>query len=150
MSLQAGIFAGAAGTTALDIVTYLDMAVRGRPASGLPAEAAGELTGRAGVDLGSGEAGQSRRQGVGALLGYAAGVGVGALYGLVVRDRRLPLPVAALGLSTAAMVAGDVPLTALGLTDPREWEASSWIADIVPHLAYGLTSAVVYRRLTRP
>ncbi|MET8336893.1 hypothetical protein ABZV14_19995 [Streptosporangium canum] len=150
MSLGAGIVAGAAGTTALNVVTYLDMAVRGRPASRLPSEAAGELAGRAGADLGSGQAGESRREGVGALLGYAAGLGAGALYGLLAGDRRLPLPVAALGLSVAAMAAGDVPLVALRLTDPRGWEASSWVADAVPHLAYGLTAAAVYQRLTRP
>ncbi|WP_406315950.1 hypothetical protein OHA77_02935 [Streptosporangium sp. NBC_01639] len=150
MSLTAGIFAGAAGTTALDITTYLDMAVRGRPASELPARAAGELADRVGVDLGSGEPAAGRREGVGALLGYATGLGVGALYGLLVGDRRPPLPVAALGLSVTAMVAGDTPLTALRLTDPRDWEVSSWVSDIVPHLVYGLTTAVVYRRLTRP
>ncbi|MFJ2033841.1 hypothetical protein [Streptosporangium sp. NPDC087985] len=150
MGLTAGIFAGAAGTTALDAVTYLDMAVRGRPASELPARAAGELADRAGADLGSGEAAASRREGVGALLGYAAGLGVGALYGLLAGDRRLPLPVAALGLSVAAMAAGDAPLTALRLTDPRDWDMTSWMSDAVPHLVYGLTAAVVYRRLTRP
>jgi xanthosine utilization system XapX-like protein len=150
MSLMAGIFAGAAGTTALDIVTYLDMTVRGRPASVLPAQAAGKLADRAGVDLGSGGVAESRREGVGALLGYGAGLGVGGLYGLLAGDRRVPLPVAALGLSVAAMTAGAIPYTALRLTDPREWDASSWATDAVPHLVYGLTAAVVHRRLTRP
>ena len=150
MSLMAGIFAGAAGTTALDIVTYLDMTVRGRPASVLPAQAAGKLADRAGADLGSGEVAESRREGVGALLGYAVGLGVGGLYGLLAGDRNVPLPVAALGLSAAGMAAGDAPYTALRLTDPREWDAVSWASDIVPHLVYGLTTAAVYRRLTRP
>ena len=31
-----GAAAGAAGTTALNVVTYLDMAIRGRPASDTP------------------------------------------------------------------------------------------------------------------
>ncbi|WP_329085066.1 hypothetical protein [Streptosporangium sp. NBC_01469] len=150
MSLTAGILAGAAGTTALDLAGYLDMTVRGRPASGLPAQAAGKLADRAGTDLGSGETADSRREGLGALLGYATGLGVGALYGLLAEDRRVPLPVAALGLSAMAMTASVVPLAALGLTDPRDWSASSWVSDIVPHLAYGLTAAVVYDRLTHP
>ena len=34
--LLAGIAAGAAGTTALNATTYLDMALRGRPASRTP------------------------------------------------------------------------------------------------------------------
>ncbi|MEU4537113.1 hypothetical protein AB0G15_19815 [Streptosporangium sp. NPDC023825] len=67
------------------------MVVRGRPASGLPARAAGEPADRASV----------------------------------------------------------APLTILRLTDPREWSASSWVSDIVPHLAYGLTAATVYDRLTQ-
>ncbi|MER6826874.1 hypothetical protein ABT352_12880 [Streptosporangium sp. NPDC000563] len=150
MSPVAGILAGAAGTTALNIAGYLDMVVRGRAASGLPAEAAGELADRAGADLGSGEAADSRREGMGALLGYATGLGVGGLYGLLTEDRRVPPPLAALGLSAMAMAASVAPLTALRLTDPREWDASSWVSDIVPHLAYGLTAATVYDRLTRP
>jgi hypothetical protein len=34
-----GVLAGAAGTTALNAVTYLDMAVRGRPSSDMPEQA---------------------------------------------------------------------------------------------------------------
>ncbi|WP_436760199.1 hypothetical protein [Streptosporangium sp. V21-05] len=150
MTLTAGVLAGAAGTTALDVAGYLDMVVRGRAASGLPARAAGELAERADVGLGSGETADSRREGLGALLGYATGLGVGGLYGLLAGDRRVPLPVAAVGLSAMAMAASVVPLTALRLTDPRDWSVSSWVSDIVPHLAYGLTAATVYDRLARP
>ncbi|GHH69855.1 hypothetical protein GCM10017673_20990 [Streptosporangium violaceochromogenes] len=149
-NVVAGVAAAAAGTTALNIAAYLDMAVRARPASELPGEAADDLAGRAGVDLGSGEAGTNRREGLGALLGYATGLSVGALYGLLAGDRRPPPVAAALGLSAAAMIAGDTPLAALGLTDPGEWGVSSWAADAVPHLAYGLTTATVYHWLTRP
>ncbi|MDF5753246.1 hypothetical protein [Spongiactinospora sp. TRM90649] len=41
--LVAGAAAGAAGTTALNTVSHLDMAVRGRSAGSLPEEAAGVL-----------------------------------------------------------------------------------------------------------
>jgi len=37
-SFARGLLAGAAGTTALTAVTYLDLALRGRPASTLPEE----------------------------------------------------------------------------------------------------------------
>ncbi|MER7212908.1 hypothetical protein ABT340_38100 [Streptosporangium sp. NPDC000239] len=150
MNLTAGVTAAAAGITALDTVGYLDMVVRGRPASDVPAEAADELAGRAGIDLGHGEEGDSRRTGLGALLGYTAGLGVGVLYGLLPGARRPALPLAALGLSLAAMAASDIPLAAAGVTDPRRWDAASWVSDLLPHLAYGLTTAVVYDRLTRP
>lgn len=35
----------------------------------------------------------------------------------------------------------------LGVTDPRTWPASPWVADIVPHLAYGAATAAVLDRL---
>jgi len=38
-------------------------------------------------------------------------------------------------------------MTALGLTDPREWSASDWASDVVPHLAYGAVAALVYEAL---
>ena len=62
------------------------MVVRARPASSLPAEVAGALAERAGVELAAGgndsEAAANRRSGVGALLGYGVGLGVGGTYGL--------------------------------------------------------------------
>jgi hypothetical protein len=53
--LARGVAAGAVDTTALNVATYLDMAIRGRPSSGVPAEAAERLASRAGVSLGDGE-----------------------------------------------------------------------------------------------
>jgi hypothetical protein len=49
-----GIAAGAVGTIALDVVSYLDMVVRARPASSTPADVAGVLAVRAGVELAAG------------------------------------------------------------------------------------------------
>jgi hypothetical protein len=72
-----GIAAGAVGTIALDVVSYLDMVVRARPASSLPAEVAGALAERAGVELAAGgndsESAGNRRSGLGALSGTASG-----------------------------------------------------------------------------
>ena len=39
-----GTAAGAVGTVALNVTTYADMAIRGRPPSSVPAEVAGKLT----------------------------------------------------------------------------------------------------------
>jgi len=82
-----GAAAGAAGTTALNAVTYLDMLLRGRPASEVPGKAAGILADRLGIaalrSADASDAADARRQGMGALLGYATGVGVGVAYGLV-------------------------------------------------------------------
>jgi hypothetical protein len=150
-ALLLGLAAGAAGTAALNIVTYLDMAGRGRPSSSVPADVAGELAGAAGVELASGqgeeaqEAAGNRREGIGALLGYVTGLGVGAAYGALRAGlERLPLPLAAAGVGAAAMAGSDVPATALGVTDPRSWPPSSWVADILPHLAYGVVTVFTY------
>ncbi len=147
--LAAGVAAGAAGTVALNAATYLDMVVRGRPASTLPGAAAGKLADLGTVDLGDADSAPNRREGLGALLGIVTGVGVGAVYGLVRLGANVPAPLAALGLAGAAMTASDLPMTALGLTDPRRWSASSWIADLLPHLAYGSAAAAAYELFDR-
>lgn len=38
------------------------------------------------------------------------------------------------------MLAGNAPMIVLGVTDPRTWPASSWVADVVPHFAYALAA----------
>jgi hypothetical protein len=143
-SLGRGLLAGAAGTTGLNVATYLDNAVRGRPPSEVPAKAAGRLADQAGVDLGDGDAAEQRREGAGALLGFATGVGAGALWGaLHPALRRLPRPVAATVVGLGTMAASDASNVALGTAgDPREWPASSWLADLLPHLVYGAVTVV--------
>ena len=140
-----GAAAGAVGTAALNITTYLDMTIRGRGSSGMPAQVAGIFAEKAGVNLGEGDTGDNRKTGLGALLGYASGIGFGVLYGagrpLL---RSLPLPVAGFLLGAGAMAGTDVPATALGVTDPTEWPVESWASDVVPHAIYGLVTAAAY------
>ena len=97
-----------------------------------------------------GEREANRLSNLGALFGYAVGIGLGAAYGVVRGRRDLSLPVAALALGATAMALSDVPATAMKLTDPRRWGASSWAADILPHLAYGLVTAGALELLGRP
>lgn len=137
-----GAIAGAAGTTALNAVTYLDMALRARPASETPQQAVDEVAQRAGHPVpGAGDTRQNRLDGLGPLGGIATGVGLGAAAGLF-RPLLLRLPggLGALGLAAAAMAGADGPLVRLGLTDPRSWSAADWVSDIVPHLAYGVVT----------
>ncbi len=58
---MAGLIVGAVGTTALNVVTYADMVLRGRPASETPAKVAGILAGKVGVDLFGGEHGKTAK-----------------------------------------------------------------------------------------
>lgn len=148
-SVLAGIAAGAAGTTALNTVGYLDMLVRARPSSTTPEDTVRRAEDATGVTLSSdgadSETASNRRSGVGALLGIAAGLGTGALYGLV-RPRlgEVPLAVLGVGAGLVANVGTTGPMALAGITDPREWPASSWLADLVPHLTYGLVTAAVW------
>ncbi len=151
-----GAAAGAAGTTALNAVTYGDMLVRGRPASSTPSEAAARLAEKAGIDLSArdeapdGPTAQNRRSGLGALLGFFPGLGVGVAYGLLRPHLgRVSTPRAGVALGLAATLASDGPMMALGVTDPREWDLDSWLSDLGPHLVYGLATAAAYDAFLR-
>ena len=142
-----GAAAGAAGTTALNGVTYLDMLARARPASSTPHDTVEAVAEKAGVDVpGDPDEREHRVDATGQLMGLLAGVGTGAAlglaYGLGWRPRRLAgVAVAMLG----ALVAGNGPMTALGITDPRSWSSTDWVSDVVPHAAFGVVTAAVLR-----
>jgi hypothetical protein len=145
-----GAVAGAAGTVALDITSYADMVVRGRGASNLAAELVRRLAEKVGLDALSerDEAAdaktKNRRTALGALAGYMVGITVGATYGATrPLFANLPLFAKAVIVGGLAMAASDVPLTKLGLTDPRQWGTVGWLSDIIPHVAYGLVTAAV-------
>jgi hypothetical protein len=118
-----GAAAGAAASTALNAVTYLDMAVRGRGSSSTPEETVETLANKANVDIpGDEETRQNRVQGLGPLIGTVAGVGVGMVVGLVRASGFRSQPVVGTVLSTLGiMVAANGPMAALGVTDPRTW-----------------------------
>ena len=143
-----GAIAGAAGTVALDAATYADMALRGRPASETPAALVSVLADLLGITpVGSeakDEAASNRRSGLGALLGYATGVGVGMLYGAFQGESGRATALAGIGIGLAAMAASDVPIIALGVSDPRSWGVTGWAADAIPHLIYGLVAVGTY------
>ncbi|MBR8640422.1 hypothetical protein KEF29_16780 [Streptomyces tuirus] len=143
-----GLLAGVAGTTALNLTTYGDMLLRGRPSSDVPAQVAGRLADRMGIRREKGDAQENRAQASGALLGQVTGLGIGAMYGLLPnRDEAVPRWVAGSLLGVAAMAGSDLPATVLKVTEPKSWDVKSWVSDIVPHLAYGFTTVAVYRAL---
>jgi len=150
-----GSGAGAVGIFALNLVTYVDMAVRGRAASETPADVVKRMEDRAGITLaGEGRGSQrevNRREAVGALLGFAIGLGLGVLYGVVRPGMRtIPSPVTGTCLGLLAMAGSDVPAMLLGATDPSRWSPAEWTADLVPHLAYGVCTAVAFDALADP
>lgn len=145
-TLADGLLAGFAGGSALNAVTYLDMLLRARPASQTPERSAGRLAELAHLDLGPQERAANRRAGLGPLLGQVAAVATAVAFSVLAR-RRLPVPVATVLLGAGAMVAGDAPIVALRVSDPRQWSRTDWIADLVPHLVYGWTAALTLERL---
>ncbi|GIF63509.1 hypothetical protein Ais01nite_15440 [Asanoa ishikariensis] len=142
----AGAAAGAAGCAALDATTYIDMAVRGRPASDVPAETAEAIVKHLPVDVpGQNSRRQNRFNGLGGLSGVLSGVSVGVAFGLLHGyGWRPPLPVGAAAVGLGAMVVSDGTLAGLKVSDPRTWSATDWLSDLIPHLVYG---AVTYATL---
>jgi hypothetical protein len=141
--LLRGAAAGAAGTTALNAVTYLDMAVRGRGTSSTPQDTVENLAERAHLRIpGGDEARSNRLQGLGSLMGLLTGVGVGTAAGLARATGYHPGRVAGTAVTTlGALVTANGPMTALGITDPRGWSATDWLSDVLPHVAFGLVVA---------
>ncbi len=142
-SLVRGAAAGAAGTTALNGATYLDMLLRARPASSTPEATVEKSAELAGVSIpGAGEDRDNRVSALGALTGIATGVGVGLVYGALTSRHRPPVLVGALVTTVAALAGSNGPMTALGITDPRTWGTTDWVSDVVPHVAYGMVTAL--------
>lgn len=144
--LGRGLVAGGAGVTALNTITYLDMAVRARPSSDSPAQAVEKLAEKAGTEIpGKDDERENRLQGLGPLAGIVTGTAVAVTAALAWPAlRRVPAPLGAAVLGALAMAGSDGPLVGLGLTSLGDWSAADWVSDAVPHLGYG---AAVYAAL---
>jgi hypothetical protein len=150
--LLVGAVAGAAGTTALNTVTYLDMVLRARPASSTPETSVEKLADAAGMTIpGDEEERTNRVAGLGPMLGIATGIGVGALVGLARAVGLRPGALLGTALTTAiVLVASNTPMTVLKVTDPRKWSLSDWVSDVLPHLAYGVVAHSTIAATDRP
>jgi hypothetical protein len=146
-----GAVAGAAGTTALNAATYIDMAVRGRPASSAADQTVQVLADRAGLSIpGPADERANRVTGLGALAGIATGISVGAVFGALRHAGLRPPPaVGAMLAAAGAMGATDLSMAGLGVSDPRNWSVADWASDLVPHLVYGAVVAGTLAALDR-
>jgi hypothetical protein len=152
--LLLGAVSGAAGTLTLEIVTYGDMLVRGRAASGVPAKTAATLANNFGIkalsSAATGEFADNRRSAAGALLGYALGVGLGGAYGLVRPGLGwVSTPLSGVAVGLAAMTAADASYAVTGVSDPKTWSIADWMSDLVPHIIYGLVTVATYEAIAR-
>jgi hypothetical protein len=150
-SILRGMAAGAAGTTALNAATYVDMTVRARPTSETPQQTVETIEEKLPVSIpGEGEDRDNRLAGLGSLSGIATGVGIGVAAGLLRRmGLRLPLPVGAVLTGLGAMAATDGSMAALRVSDPRSWSKTDWLSDLVPHLVYGAVTWAVLEAMDR-
>jgi hypothetical protein len=144
--IMRGALAGAAGTAALNAATYVDMAVRGRPASTTPERSVERIADLLHLRIpGDDGSRKNRVAGLGPLLGILTGTTVGAVYGAVVSmTGRRPAWQGSILAGAGAMFAANGPMAVLGLTDPRAWTAVDWWSDVLPHVAYGTVTALSY------
>lgn len=146
--LLLGAAAGAAGTTALNAVTYLDVVVRGRPTSKTPERTVDRISGLLHTRIPGGEQERgNRRTGLGALSGILTGTVVGACYGALAGRCTPPAWLGSTLIGGLAMAGTDIPMALLKVSDPRTWTATDWASDVVPHLAYGAVTASTYAAL---
>ncbi|UGQ11879.1 hypothetical protein LO772_34820 [Yinghuangia sp. ASG 101] len=147
--LLRGAAAGAAGTTALNVVGYADMVLRARPASTTPEMTVRRLARTLHLRIpGDGEARENRVAGLAPLTGYAAGVGMGAALALARAAGWHPGTLPRYAVASAGALAGtNGPMTVLGITDVRTWSVSDWVSDLVPHVAYGVVTVWVLDNL---
>ncbi|GAC1546701.1 MAG: hypothetical protein NVS2B17_30220 [Candidatus Velthaea sp.] len=148
-----GALAGAAGTMALDVASYTDMAVRGRAPSSMMQTSAQKLAEKLGFEPLANpepdETAKNRQTAMGSLLGYAVGVGAGVVYG-VLRPQlkgKVPLSLAAVTVGLSVMAMTDVSAAVLGATAPKTWKPADWLSDVVPHLIYGFETAYTFEAL---
>ncbi|SEL11286.1 hypothetical protein SAMN04515665_108125 [Blastococcus sp. DSM 46786] len=134
-----GLAAGALGTVVLDAATSLDMALRGRPASSVPERTVDAAAAALDRDVpGRGQVRRNRRSALGALTGIGNGLASGVLASaLRSAGVRFPAPLGALVAGGTSMALTDGAVAALGVEDPRTWGREEWLADVLPHLAYG-------------
>lgn len=151
-----GALSGAAGSATLDMTSYTDMAIRGRPLSQLPHNVVKEIARRTHVspfnkpDDELSDKDKNRGRAIGALLGYADGLCTGAMYGAI----KPALPGlswfwAGLGLALVTGFLSEGTATALKQTDPRQWGAAGWVSDIIPRCLYGWVTALTFEGLAK-
>ena len=138
-----GVAAGCAGIVALEIASYADQYLKGRAASKSPTRLGEGIADRAGIELGQGRARTNRASALGPIAGYADGVLLGIAWAALSAHPLKSLPKGALLLTAGAWAGSNVPLMSLGITNPKDWTPAEWQADLVPHAAYGLTTAAL-------
>ncbi|MEV4760634.1 hypothetical protein AB0J86_36785 [Micromonospora sp. NPDC049559] len=147
--LANALLAGVAATLARELVSSLDMAVRGRPYSDTHERMVRRIADGTHVSVGTEKPARHRLTGLGFLLGFANGVLTVTAFALLTGRRRPPLPAAAALVGAGGMLVADAPMAALGVASPRRWGAQGWFEDGLPYVAYSLVAVTTLDRLER-
>ena len=150
--LTSGMLAGAAGSTALNLFTYSQQAVKGTASGATPDQAAQAVIQAVGGEVpGTPDQVQNRLEGLGPVSGLGVGLGIGALGGLLrALGVKIPITAAPVVLGLGAMAVSDGVMTAVGVTNPRTWTAGSVVQDAIPHLVYGAVTVLALHRMIDP
>ncbi len=135
-----GLFAGAAGTVAMTVSSTIEMKLRGRPPSSVPARAAAKLLGVEPVD----ERAEARFSNI---VHWGYGTAWGGVRGLLAAAG-LSGPAATAAHLAAVWGAEQVMLPALDVAPPlTEWGAEEVAIDAFHHLVYVGATGVAYSLL---
>jgi len=72
---------------------------------------------------------------------------VGLLFSAVQGWPETERPLTGIVVGLVAMAVSDVPITALGVSDPRTWSLSDGASDVIPHLIYRVATVAAYTAL---
>ncbi|MFE2477885.1 hypothetical protein [Streptomyces sp. NPDC059389] len=144
-----GAVAGLAGTTALNMAGYVDVVLRGRPISDTPEITVRTLAARLRIRIpGDDRIRENRVAGLGPLIGYAVGTGMGVALSLSQAAGWLPTKTSRYAAASLfALTVTNMPIFLLGISDPRTWTASDWVSDIIPHGLFAVVAVQVIEKL---
>lgn len=135
-----GLVAGAAGTALMTVATTVEMKLRGRAPSAVPADAATKV-------LGVEPTGEREKERFSNLVHWAYGTAWGSLRGLLAAAG-LPGPAAATVHFAAVWGGGLVLLPRLEVAPPvRQWGPSAVALDAAHHLVYACGASLAYAAL---
>lgn len=135
-----GVVAGLAGTAAMTASTMIEMRLRGRPPSPMPARAASKV-------LGVKPEGEKQEKRLNNLTHWAYGTGWGAVRGLF-GCLGLPAPAASAAHLATVWGAEQVVFPALSLGPPiPKWGAKETAIDLLHHMVYESATSATYEVL---
>ena len=136
-----GLAAGAVGTAAMTVSSTLEMHLRGREPSTVPARAAAKL-------LGVEPVGEAERRRFATLVHWGYGIGWGGVRGVIGALGLRGTPAAALFLAAVwGAELATLPRLDIGVPPVSQWGRVEMAIDALHHAVYAIGTSVAYERL---